>query len=59
MKIGGVGEEGGWRTEIPAMVATWKATALGERDLWSEFLRMMSGMSDMVVGERRGLENDK
>lgn len=41
------------------MVATWKATALGERDLWSEFLRMMSGMSDMVVGERRGLENDK
>lgn len=42
-------EEGRQHTEIPAMVATWNATALGARVLWSEFLRMMSGRSDMVV----------
>ena len=36
------------------MVATWKATAPGERVLWSEFLRMISGRSDMVVGGKEG-----
>lgn len=49
-------QEDGQHTDIAAMVATWNATALGERDLWSEFSRMISGMSAMVVGERRGLE---
>lgn len=34
------------------MVATWNATALAERDLWSEFLRMISGMSAMIVGRK-------
>lgn len=37
------------------MVATWNATALGARDLWSEFSRMMSGMSDMIVGRKEGI----
>ena len=36
------------------MVATWNATAFGPRVLWSEFLRMMSGMSAMVVGRKEG-----
>ena len=36
------------------MVATWKATAPGERVLWSEFLRMISGRSDMIVGGNEG-----
>lgn len=37
------------------MVATWNATALGARDLWSEFLRIMSGMSDMVGRRKEGI----
>ena len=37
------------------MVATWNATAFGERDLWSEFLRMISGMPDMVVRRKEGM----
>lgn len=38
------------------MVATWNATALGERDLWSEFLRIMSGISDMFTRKKEGDE---
>jgi len=41
------------------MVATWNATALGARVLWSEFFRMMSGMSDMVAGRKEGIRYDK
>jgi len=37
------------------MVATWNATALGERVLWSEFLRMMSGISAMIVRGNEGI----
>jgi len=37
------------------MVATWKATAFGERVLWSAFLRMISGISDMVVRRKEGI----
>lgn len=46
-------EEDGRHTEMAAIVTTWNPTAPGERDLWSEFLRMMSGRSDMVV-RRKG-----
>lgn len=59
MKTIGVGREEGRHTEIEAIVATWNATALGERDLWSEFLRIMSGMSDMIARMKGGLGNVK
>jgi len=36
------------------MVATWNATAFGERALWSEFFRMISGMPDMAVERKEG-----
>lgn len=41
------------------MVATWNPTAPGERVLWSEFLRMMSGMSAMIVRKKEGIRCDK